>query len=208
MPVTLRVDPAAPSDSALNEVAQGLRDGLVVAFPTDTLYALGVDPRNPDAVRRLYALKGRAEQSALTLIAADLVQAQLAAVLNDVERGLADRWWPGPLTIVAEAGPLLARELLGGGRTVGVRVPDHAVARALASSVGVCVTATSATRSGMPPATRADEVVAALPGVDVVIDAGPARGGAPSTIVEVVDGDVRLLRAGAIAWERVLRSLG
>jgi L-threonylcarbamoyladenylate synthase len=153
-------------------------------------------------------LKGRADASALPLIAANMEQAQLAANLQEIECRLASRWWPGPLTIVAAARAAVAREALGGGHTVGVRVPDHPVARGLATALEFPVTATSANRSGGQPATRADEVIAALPDVDAVIDAGPARGGAPSTIVEVVDGDVRLIRAGAIAWDRVLESLG
>jgi L-threonylcarbamoyladenylate synthase len=208
MPAIFRVSSHEPDDNALRDAARLLRDGLVLAFPTDTLYGLAVDPRNADAVRRLYALKGRADAVAVPLIAANMAQAELAATFDDVGRLLAETWWPGPLTIVAAARPALAREALGGGRTVGVRVPDHPVARKLAEVFGFAVTATSANRSGAPPATRADEVAAMLPDVDGIVDVGPTRGGAPSTIVAVGDGTVRLVRAGAIAWDRVLKSLG
>src|ERR1041385_2280234 len=94
------VDPRAPDPAAIREAARMIRGGLIVAYPTDTLYGLAVDPRNAAAVQRLYALKGRAETSALTLIAADRAQARLAARFTDLGDSLADRWWPGPLTIV------------------------------------------------------------------------------------------------------------
>jgi len=208
MTFVLHLNPANVDDERLRDAVRMLRDGLVVAFPTDTLYGLAVDPRNVDAVRRLYELKGRAATAALPLIAADLEQAELAAVLNATARRLAECWWPGSLTIVSEARPAVSPETLAGGRTVGVRVPDHAVARALARALGFCVTATSANRSGKPAASRADEVMTALPHVDCIIDGGVVRGGAPSTIVEVAGTDVHLVRAGAIAWDRVLKSVG
>lgn len=184
-----------------------IREGLVVAYPTDTLYGLAVDPRNENAVRRLYELKGRAEESALTLIAADLAHVRAAGEMTPQAERLAERWWPGPLTIVVRARPILARAMLAGGATVGVRVPDHVVAIALARDAGFCVTATSANRSGATAASAPAAVAAALPEVDAILDAGPARGGAPSTIVDASTGDVTLVRQGVVPWERVLKSL-
>lgn len=207
MPTTLRVDARSPDAVAIRDAARMIRDGLIVAYPTDTLYGLAVDPRNRAAVRRLYALKGRAESSALTLIAADIAQARLAARLTPAAEALAARWWPGPLTIVVRAGESLAPEALAGGETVGIRVPDHAVAVDLAREAGFCITATSANRSGEAAPASADAVLAALPHVDAIVDAGPARGGAPSTIVSALDRDIALIRDGAVPWKRVLRSL-
>lgn len=184
-----------------------IRRGLVVAYPTDTLYGLAVDPRNADAVKRLYALKGRAETSALTLIAEDLRQVQDAGVLTEPARRLAARWWPGPLTVVLPAGPAVTREALAGGNTVGIRVPDHAVAIALARACGFPITATSANRSGMPAATTAQAVLDALPAVDAVVDGGAARGGPPSTLVDASMQQVALLREGVVPWSKVLESL-
>ncbi|HTM25394.1 MAG TPA: L-threonylcarbamoyladenylate synthase [Vicinamibacterales bacterium] len=207
MPVMLRVDPRNPEAAAIREAAQMIRDGLVVAYPTDTLYGLAVDPRNPAAVIRLYALKGRADTSALTLIAADLAQVRQAAEMSGHALRLAGAWWPGPLTIVLRAKAAVARETLSGGDTVGVRVPDHAVAVALARAAGFCITATSANRSGAAAASAPGAVRDALPDVDAIVDAGASPGGAASTIVSAAAHDVTLVRAGAIAWERVLRSL-
>jgi len=207
MPVVLRVDPSDPDLGALGQAAEAIGLGLVVAYPTDTLYGLAVDPRNADAVRRLFALKGRPESSALTLIASDLDQVCAVGELSADAQRLADQWWPGPLTIVLRARHGLVADALAGGSTVGVRVPGHPVARALARVASFCITATSANRSGEPAASSADGVVQSLPGVDVVLDAGESRGGAPSTIVDASKDTIALVRAGAIPWERVLKSL-
>ena len=200
-------DPDAPDPGAIAEAVEVLRRGGVVAYPTDTLYGLAVDPRSDAAVERLFALKGRDAASAVALIAADAAQAGHAGELGVLERRLAEAFWPGPLTIVVPASPTLS-SLLAPRGTLGVRVPDHAVARAIARGLGECVTATSANRSGEPAPSTAAGVVRALPdGVDLLLDAGPARGGAPSTIVEVLGSGLTLHRAGAIPWDRVLESV-
>jgi L-threonylcarbamoyladenylate synthase len=203
VPHTLRVDPYAPDAAIVREAAAMIREGLVVAYPTDTLYGLAVDPRNAAAVERLYALKGRPETSALTLIAADAGQAQAAGQMTAAAARLASRWWPGPLTIVVPARATLAREILAGGTTVGIRVPDHPVAIALARAHGFCLTATSANRSGASAASTPAAVADALPDVDAIVDGGPSRGGAPSTIVDACGTTLRLIRAGAVAWASI-----
>ena len=202
------VTPHDPDPAAIAEVAAIVRGGGVVAFPTDTLYGLAVDPRQDDAVERLFGVKGRDAGAAVPLIAADIDQAREAGTFGAIELRLARAFWPGPLTIVVPASRALARRVLGGGDTVGIRVPAHEVALALCRSAATCLTATSANLSGSPaPAAAAGidaELVARLDGV---LDAGPAPGGPPSTIVAVVSGRPRLVRAGAIAWDRVLESL-
>jgi L-threonylcarbamoyladenylate synthase len=207
VPHIFRVQCDRPDAAAIRDAADFIRRGLVVAYPTDTLYGLAVDPRNADAVKRLYALKGRAETSALTLIAADMAQARAAGALTGVAERLAAHWWPGPLTLVLHAHAGVAREVLAGGTTVGIRVPDHAVAIALARQAGFAITATSANRSGMPAATTAAALAEALPDVDAIVDAGPVRGGAPSTLVDVTKEPPTLLREGVVAWSKVLESL-
>jgi len=207
MPITLQVDPLDPDPAVIREAAEMVRGGLVVAYPTDTLYGLAVDPRNAAAVRRLYELKGRPEASPLTLVAAEMAHARAAGDLTaDAER-LAARWWPGPLTIVVRARAILAPGMLAGGVTAGIRIPDHPVAVALARDTGFCVTATSANRSGATAAATAAAVAAALPDVDAILDGGPSRGGAPSTIVDASARALALVREGAVPWERVLKSL-
>ena len=207
MPVILRVSPDAPDPAVIRDEADLIKRGLVVAYPTDTLYGLAVDPRQAGAVRRLYELKGRAETSALTLIAADLAHVRAVGEMTPEAERLAARWWPGPLTIVVRARGIVARETLAGGDTVGIRIPDHAVAIALARDAGFPITATSANRSGAPGTSAAGAVALALPDVDAIVDGGPVLGGAPSTIVDVSATPVTLLRAGVVPWDKVLRSL-
>ncbi len=194
-------------DSSVEQAAQALRDAGVVAFPTDTLYGLAADPRSEIAMARLFSLKGRGATRVVALIAADLTQVSAIADVGEAAARLARRFWPGPLTLVLPARAMLSREAVGAGPSIGVRVPDHRVARALAAAFGHAVTATSANRSGMPPTSDPEEVARQLPGVDLLLDAGPAPGGPPSTVVDLSRGMPVLVRAGAVPWERVLESL-
>lgn len=185
-----------------------LRDGGVVAYPTDTLYGLAVDPRRDDAVEKLFAVKGRDLSAAIPLIAADLAQAELVVEFGDTERRLARAFWPGPLSIVAPVKHGVSRMVLAGRSSVAVRVPAHRVAADLAAAFGFCITSTSANLSGEPATADPAVVTRTLAGrIDFVLDEGPAPGGPPSTIVEVCEGRPTLVREGAVAWERVLISL-
>lgn len=206
--IRLTVDPREPDPAAVAAAVSVLREGGIVAYPTDTLYGLAVDPRRDDAVKRLFGAKERDRASAVTLIAADIAQALQAGRFGVTEMALARAFWPGPLTIVVPVSSALSRWLSGDLGTVGIRVPAHAVARAVAAGFGWCITATSANLSGRPPAMTADEVASVLDGrIDAVLDAGPAPGGPPSTIVEFAEGRPVLRRSGAVAWDRVLESL-
>jgi L-threonylcarbamoyladenylate synthase len=201
------VDAKRPSQESITAAVRVLQTGGVVAFPTDTLYGLAVDPRRQDAVARLFALKGRESSVAVPLIAASLEQAGLAAAFTVGETRAAEMFWPGPLTIVARANPSIVPEAVAARGTVAIRVPAHEIARALARAFGFPVTATSANRSGQPPSTSANDVATALPDVDALLDGGPAPGGAPSTIIAVNEDGPILLREGAVPWERVIKSL-
>jgi L-threonylcarbamoyladenylate synthase len=203
----LQVAPDDPSVD-LSAAVNALRAGGVVAFPTDTFYGLAVDPRSSEAVQRLFALKRRAADQAIPLIAADRNQVTQAGTLTETANRLAVRWWPGPLTVVIPASPELCAEVHRGTGRVAVRVPDDRIARSLARAAGHPITATSANRSGMPASMTADGVIEQLgESVDVLVDAGPSPGGLPSTIVDVTGPLPILIRAGAVPWERVLESL-
>ena len=203
------VDPNAPQRDAIEEAAKWIRAGGLVALPTDTLYGLAADPFSMDAVARVFAVKGRRAERALPLIAGDT--AQVVTHLGRLSaRGehLADRFWPGPLTLILPAPRGLARDVTGGLGTVGVRVPDHRVARAICAACDRPVTATSANISGEPASSDPDEIERTLGDrIDVLIDAGPTRGGPPSTIVDVTGREPALVRAGAISWEEIQRWL-
>jgi L-threonylcarbamoyladenylate synthase len=203
----LVVSADAPDASVLGEAAAVIRAGGLVAFPTDTVYGIAADPRSDAAVTRLFELKGRDRGTAVPLIAATIDQARAAGDFGTEEMRLAGAFWPGPLSIVVPAALVLSRAALGGLTTVAIRVPAHVVARELAQAFGFCVTATSANPSGTAPAESPDEVAAILPGIDILLDAGRAPGGAPSTIVAVAENGPVLVRAGAVAWDRVIKSL-
>jgi len=203
-----RVRVAGDGDAAVQVAVAAMRSGLVVAYPTDTLYGLAVDPANSGAVTKLFSLKGRALDKAIPLIAADVGQVRAWTTMTPLAERLAAAFWPGPLTLVLRAAVEMDVRVMAEGGTVAIRVPDQPVARALAAAADCPVTSTSANPSGLPPTADPDEVARALPAIDVLIDGGVTPGGAPSTIVDATGTQPVLIRAGAIAWERVLESLG
>jgi len=203
----ISIDSAVALEPQLAEAVTAIRGGGVVAFPTDTLYGLAADPRQPDALRRLMDLKGRAAEKTVALIAGSLEQAREVAMLDENALRLATLYWPGPLTLVVPALPHIQEPVRSATGHVGVRVPAHAVARALALAAGTPLTATSANPSGSPATADPDEVARLLPGLEILVDAGILAGGPPSTLVQLDHGVARVLREGAIATARVLESL-
>lgn len=187
----------APDSVALAEAAKILRSGGLVAFPTETVYGLGADATNPDAIARLNRVKGRPPEKpySLHLHSAAQVRALVSSVPPLAQR-LMERFWPGPLTIVMPAND---------GRTVGFRLPNHPVAHAFLKACDVPVAAPSANRSGSPPPTDAQEVLAALNGdVDCVLDSGPTALGRESTVVEIIGERLEIHREGAISKDEIL----
>src|SRR5581483_1447232 len=180
------VDPVAPQRDAIEEAAKWIMGGDVVAIPTDTLYGLAVDPFQTAAVERLFAVKGRALDQAIPLIAADEAQvAASLAPLTGLAARLAEKYWPGPLTLIVAAPRAVSSRITAGTGTVGVRVPQHDVARAIARMCGRPITATSANISGQPATADPDVVEETLGDrVEMLIDTGRTVGGAPSTIVD------------------------
>ncbi len=199
------VDPGSPQRDAIQEAAKWIRHGGVVALPTDTLYGLAADPFSAAAVARVFMVKGRAAERALPLIAADAAQVEAhLGRLPAAGQRLADRFWPGPLTLLVAAVPALAADVTGGTGKVGVRVPADPVARAICAEAGRPITATSANLSGEPATADPEQVERTLGDrLDLLIDTGPTPGGAPSTIVDVTGADPVLVRAGALSWQDI-----
>jgi tRNA threonylcarbamoyl adenosine modification protein (Sua5/YciO/YrdC/YwlC family) len=192
----------------LSSAIAWLRAGGVVACPTDTFYGLAVDPTSPAAVRALFDLKGRAARAAVPLMAASVSQVeQCCGRLGPTAARLAARFWPGPLAIVLDAPAHLAPEVSGVAGSIAIRVPAHAVARALCEAWGAPLTATSANRTGEPPALAPGDVTLAGDDRLLIVDAGAAPGGPPSTIVDGRGAAPILVRAGAVPWNRVLESM-
>ena len=198
---------------------EALRDGGVVAIPTDTVYGIGVALDTPGGIERLFAAKNRPPDKAIALLLADRAQAEEIGELGNAGRALARAFWPGGLTLVVRrrTDTPLPAALTGGALapgaipTVGLRVPDHAAPRALAAALGPLPT-TSANRSGEPEARDADEIERLLgEAIDLVLDGGPAGGGPASTVVDLSGPTPAILRDGAIgadAIERCLTSAG
>ncbi|MCK5577798.1 MAG: threonylcarbamoyl-AMP synthase [Dehalococcoidales bacterium] len=198
---------AKPSVDIEEQVERGvaiLRRGGIVAFPTDTVYGLGVSAYNEPAVKRLYRLKQRPEARSLPILVADMVQmTEVAGVLPPVARKLADSFLPGALTLVL---PRSARvpDVITGGKTVAVRIPAHPVAIALIRGLGSPIVGTSANLSGRPSALTAEEVYSQFGDrLGLVIDGGRCPGGRESTIVDVTGEKPRVLREGAISRQQL-----
>jgi L-threonylcarbamoyladenylate synthase len=200
----------APSTpGALDAVVAAIADGRVVGIPTETVYGLAVLPSEAP-LRMLVAAKGRDPGKGIALLVDGLEQVREVVELPPAARRLADRFWPGPLTLVlpVREGVALPELLTGGRPTLGVRLPDHPVPRALARRLGP-LAVSSANRTGQPDARTAAELVAAVGGdVGLVIDDGPVVGGRPSTVAAVLaDGSIEVLREGALAREALEAAL-
>jgi L-threonylcarbamoyladenylate synthase len=193
------VEPDPDLDRRIQAAAAVLRRGGVVVYPTETLYALGARADDAAALLRLARAKLRPEGKPLPLLAGDRDQVRRVARLEGVAERVADRFWPGPLTLVLPAAPGLDAAVTAGTGTVGIRIPGSPVARALALRAGFALVSTSANPAGGPPPARvADLHPDLLAQVDHVLDGGPTPGGPPSTVVRVEGSIVHVLREGVI----------
>jgi L-threonylcarbamoyladenylate synthase len=186
-------------DRRIAEATAALSRGEIVGFPTESTYGLGVDALSETALERLFVLKGREPGKPPPILISDEAMLKLlVATVPPRARQLMERFWPGPLTLVLPARPGLPEALLADGQ-VGVRHSPHPIADALVRAFGRPVTATSANRSGAPPAVAADEVRAIFGDAVQVLDGGPAPGAPPSTVARVSEsGELWILRAGAL----------
>ncbi len=195
----------------LTEAAQTLAKGGLVAFPTETVYGLGADATDGEAVARIYAAKGRPSFNPLIAHVADLAAAESEGIFNAQARALAQAFWPGPLTLVVPVAPTGSVSTLAraGLDSIGLRVPDHPVALALLKAVGKPVAAPSANRSGRVSPTRADHVAGDLDGrMEAILDGGATQVGVESTIVACLDGEPRILRPGGVTRQAIEAVLG
>ena len=198
------------STGDIEKAADVLRGGGLVAVPTETVYGLGGNAEDPAAVARIFQAKGRPADHPLIVHLAGAGQlGDWVAEVPETARVLAERFWPGPLTLVLRRGPRVPLEATGGLETVAVRVPDHPVTLDLLSAFGGGVTAPSANRFGSVSPTTADDVRAELgDAVDFVLDGGPCEVGVESTIVDVTGSAPAILRPGGVTREDLEAQLG
>lgn len=192
---------------ALREAVAVLREGGIVAYPTETYYALGVKFDNERALGRLHELKRRPRERTLPLIVSSPEELSvLTGRISPLARALMKRYWPGPLTLLFEAREGLSEFVTAGGK-VAARMPGGKAALALAREAGFPVTATSANPSGEPPARDPEVLIRYFPrGLDLLLDGGRTPGGPPSTILDATGEEPRILREGAVIPEEVRRT--
>ena len=192
---------------ALRLALEALQGGGLVAFPTDTVYGLGALVQIPESIQALYTVKGREVAKAIPLLLGDPEEMRrVALAVSPMARRLAERFWPGPLTLVLPKHPSLPAEL-SSQATIGVRMPDHPVALALLRVTGP-LAVTSANRSGEASAVTAQEVVEQLGGrIGLVLDGGQTPGGVSSTVVDCSGDTPVILRQGPISLEELQQAL-
>src|SRR5215216_5902693 len=199
----VRVDPVAPEPGVIERAAAILKRGGLVAFPTETVYGLGANALDEAAVLGIFAAKRRALDDPLIVHLASVDDLQtIVTEIPPVVHALAERFWPGPLTLVLPKRPIVPDAATAGLPTVAVRVPSHPVAQALIRAAGRPIAAPSANLFTRASATTAAHVVEDLGDrVDLILDGGPAPFGIESTVVRIAVGDARLLRPGATTHE-------
>ena len=196
---------ALPTLQNINQAADIIKNGGLIAYPTETVYGLGADPYNSEAIQKIFTAKGRAEDKGIILLirgADDL--SRLVRAVSLTAQILIETFWPGPLTLVFRANRDLPPALLGGRDTVALRHSSSPIATQLLSALGGPLTSTSANRSTEPPARSACEVENALGDhLDLILDGGPSASAIPSTLVDVSSDRAILLREGAIPVQKL-----
>jgi L-threonylcarbamoyladenylate synthase len=207
----LRVHPDEPQPERIEYIVSRLRQGDLVALPTDTFYGLAVDPVNLRAVEQIYQLKSRMKHKPLSLLISSVAQAYELAPNTDAHFDrLAERFWPGPLTLIVKAGSKLPLRSTANTGNVALRVPDAAIPRAVVERFGLPITATAANLQGAPECTYAagvrDQIGDRIP---LIVDGGPTGRSLPTTIVDLSLGDGRweILREGAIPTHEIVIAL-
>ena len=197
------------SGEAIRRAAEVVRSGGLVIYPTDTVYGLGCDPFNERAVRRVFEVKGREIGRPLPILASSLEDVMRIALLDERALRLARLFWPGPLTLVVPRKAILPDIVVCGRPSVGVRIPGHEVALDLIRACGGLLVGTSANRSGRRAPRDAGEAISEVGElVDLVIDAGPAPLGVPSTVLDLAGPRPKLIREGALPLARLEPYLG
>ena len=208
-PKVWKIDPGDVQPEAIPCLASMFGQGCLVIYPTETFYALGAVPTHPEAVEKIFAIKGRDFRKALPLIASDRrAVLRAASAWPEAAERLADSFWPGPLTLIVPASPTMPPALHAGTGKIAVRISSLPVAALLAQAAGGLIISTSANMTGeAPPSSPGMIPVRLLEQVDGVLDSGDLPGSLPSTIVDVTVHPATLVRTGAIGWDAIQEAL-
>lgn len=189
----------------IEEAAQSIKEGKLVLFPTETVYGIGANALDEDAVKKIYIAKGRASDNPLIVhIANTQMLKDLVENVDEIEKKLIENFWPGPLTIIFKKKPIIPAIITGGLDTVAIRMPNSEIAKKLIEYSMVPIAAPSANISGRPSGTVIEDIIDELDGkVDYIIDGGKVKIGLESTVIRVVDNVVHILRPGKITKEDI-----
>jgi L-threonylcarbamoyladenylate synthase len=206
----LKINPLSPEPSKIKDAADVIKRGGTVAFPTETVYGLGADALNPEAIRGVFRAKGRPSDNPLIVHIADIESVKLVAKRpSKAALSLIKKSWPGPLTIILKKKKVVPDVVSAGLDTVAVRMPDNRIALSLINGSGVPLVAPSANLSGRPSPTSAKDVAADLSGrIDVIIDGGRTRIGIESTVIDMTTTPPVLLRPGGLPLEEIEKVIG
>ncbi|HOE22828.1 MAG: threonylcarbamoyl-AMP synthase [Syntrophaceae bacterium] len=210
MPRILKINTGHSEEDVIGSAAVIISRGGVIAYPTETIYGLGADATNEQAIRKIFEIKGRNFSNPVSLIIGRREDVHpLVRAIPKTAQKLMDAFWPGPLTIVFEAAGCVSPLLTAKTGKIGIRLSGHDGARQIALAAGKPLTATSANLSGLPECATADEVIAQLGDrLDAVVDLGNTSGTAGSTIIDTTTEQPVILRAGVISREEILQKTG
>lgn len=205
-----KIEPNVPENKVLEETSKIIRSGGIVAFPTETVYGLGADATDPTAAKKIYSAKGRPSDNPLIVHISDMDMLR-SVTTGDLTRAkiLAEKFWPGPLTLILNKSEVIPFETTGGLSTVAVRMPERIFARLLIQESGLPIAAPSANTSGRPSPTTASHVIEDFNGrIDAIVDDGPSTIGIESTILDLTGESPVILRQGFIERADIEKALG
>jgi len=206
------IDASNPEELAVDVAARLIREGRVIVYPTDTTYALGANALDSAAISLIFELKGRPADKPMHVVVSDLEVAEKYVVLNESARILAQKFLPGPLTLILPKKGIVPDILVAGRQTLGIRIPDNKICLMLAQKAEVPITATSANLSGQENLYSINGMVeqfgSRLDQVDLIIDQGPLPQRPPSTLIDLTISPPVILREGPISGAELLKALG
>jgi len=203
-----KVDPKNPNEKILREVAEMIKEGKLVAYPTETVYGLGTNALDERAVERLFKIKGR-QRKPISVVIPSIEKAEEIGEINDVALSLIEKFFPGPLTIIVKKKDVVPSIVTAGSEKIGLRMPDHSIPIKLAEFSGVPITSPSANISGKPSPTKPEHVIEDFMGkIDAIIDAGETLLKIESTVIDTTTKPPKILRIGALPLEEIKKVIG
>ena len=202
----LKVDPVKPDPKIISTAARAIKEGLVIVYPTETVYGIGTNALDPKSVLKIFRIKERPLNKALPIAVSGPKMAEKLAFVTEEARKLVREFWPGPLTIILKKKSSVPIEVTGGGENVGLRAPGHAIPLSIMKITGLPLIATSANKHNQPNPETVDEALAQIGEVDLVLDAGKVKG-VPSTVIDLTKRPPVIIRDGPIPRTRIEKIL-